>query len=82
MEIIDCLRRHGQRLDSEIAEETGLAITNVRERLAVMASAGTVIACKVTRFEQGKVIDACLYRLSGYTPPRSAGRKPDAARGA
>ena len=76
MEIIECLRKHGQRLDFEIAEETGIAIASVRERLAVMASTGAVIACKVTRFEQGKPNDACLYRVSGYSPPRSAGRKP------
>ena len=76
MEIIECLRKHGQRLDFEIAEETGIAVAHVRERLAVMASTGAVIACNVTRFEQGKPNDACLYRLSGYSPPRSAGRKP------
>ena len=76
MEIIECLRKYGQRLDSEIAEETGIALASVRERLEVMASSGAVIACKVTRFEQGKPINSCLYRVAGYSPPRSAGRKP------
>ena len=76
MEIIECLKHHGQRLDFEIAEETGIAIASVRERLDAMASTGAVIACKVTRFEQGKPSDACLYRMAGYSPPRSAGRKP------
>ena len=76
MEIIECLKKYGQRLDTEIAEETGIAIASVRERLAVMASSGAVIACKVTRFEQGKPINSCLYRVAGYSPPRSAGRKP------
>jgi transcription initiation factor IIE alpha subunit len=76
MEIMECLRKHGQRLDVEIAEETGMAIANVRERLAAMASTGAVIVCKVTRFERGTASDACLYRVAGYAPPRSAGRKP------
>ena len=76
MEIMECLKKYGQRLDFEIAEETGIAIASVRERLAVMASTGAVIACKVTRFEQGKPNNACLYRVTGYSPPRSAGRKP------
>ena len=76
MEIIECLKKHGQRLDSEIAEETGIAIASVRERRAVMASTGAVIACKVTRFDRGTASDACLYRMAGYSPPRSAGRKP------
>ena len=76
VEILECLRKHGQRLDLEIAEETGIALTSVRERLTAMASTGAVIACKVTRFEQGKPINACLYRVAGYFPPRSPGRKP------
>lgn len=76
MEILECLRKHGQRLDLEIAEETGLSIASVREQLAVMASTGAVIACKVTRFEHGKPVNAGLYRVAGYSPPRSAGRKP------
>lgn len=76
MEIMECLNKYGQRLDSEIAEETGIAIASVRERLAVMAGTGAVIVCKVTRFEQGKQNHACLYRVAGYSPPRTAGRKP------
>ena len=76
MELIECLKKHGQRLDFEISEETGIALASVRERLAVMEKTGAVIACKVTRFEQGKPNTACLYRLAGYSPPRSAGRKP------
>ena len=76
MEIIECLKKYGQRLDFEIAEETGIAIASVRERMAAMARTGAVIACKVTRFERGKSNDACLYRVAGYSPPRSAGRKP------
>ena len=76
MDVLECLKKYGQRLDSEIAEETGVALTVVRERLAALASSGAVIACKLTRFENGTPIDACLYRASGYFPPPAPGRKP------
>ena len=76
MDILQCLRKYGQRLDSEIAEETGVALANVRERFALLTSTGEVISCKVTRFENGKPVDAYLYRAAGYFPPPARGRKP------
>ncbi len=76
MDILQCLRKHGQRLDSEIAEETGVALAEVRERFALLTGTGEVITCKLTRFEDGKPVDACLYRASGYFPPPAPGRKP------
>src|SRR5215813_9075679 len=39
-EILECLTKHGQRLDSEIAEEIGLPLAKVRERLARLAATG------------------------------------------
>ena len=77
MDIVDCLKKYGQRLDSEIAEETGVALATVRERLAALTGTGQVIACKLTRFEHGKPIDALMYRAAGYFPPRAPGRKPN-----
>jgi len=76
MDILQCLRKYGQRLDSEIAEETGVALAHVRERFALLTGTGEVITCKLTRFENGKPVDACLYRASGYFPPPAPGRKP------
>ena len=75
-EIFDCLRRYGQRLDLEIAQETGVALEIVREHLASLAATGAVISCSLTRFEKGTRIDAWLCRVSGYVPPRAPGRKP------
>jgi transcription initiation factor IIE alpha subunit len=77
MDILDCLKKYGQRVDSEIAEETGVALSTVRERLAALTGTGQVIACKLTRFEHGKPIDAWMYRAAGYFPPRAPGRKPN-----
>jgi transcription initiation factor IIE alpha subunit len=74
MDILQCLRKYGQRLDSDIAEETGIALATVRERFALLT--GEVITCQLTRFENGKPVEACLYRASGYFPPPAPGRKP------
>ena len=76
MDILQCLQKYGQRLDLEIAEETGVALAKVRERFALLTGTGEVITCKLTRFENGKPVDTCLYRASGYFPPPAPGRKP------
>jgi hypothetical protein len=78
VDVLECLKKHGQRLDSEIAEETGVALATVHERLDLLARSGAVIACKLTRFENGIAVDALLYRASGYYPPLAPGRKPKA----
>jgi predicted ArsR family transcriptional regulator len=75
VEILDCLKKHGQRLDLEIAKETGVPLDAVRERLVALASSGAVIMCKLTRFERGARIDAWQCRVSGYVPPLAPGRK-------
>ena len=75
-EILECLTKHGQRLDSEIAEEIGLPLAKVRERLARLAASGEIITCNLTRFEKnGKRIEAVQCRISGYVPPLAPGRK-------
>lgn len=79
MDLLQCLRKHGQRLDSEIAEETGAELAHVHEHFAALTGSGEVITCKLTRFENGQAIDFCLYRASGYCPPRAPGRKPKPA---
>lgn len=74
-EILDCLKKYGQRLDVEIAKETGVPLEDVRERLAALAATGEVITCSLTRFEKGKRIEAWQCRVSGYVPPLAPGRK-------
>lgn len=76
VEILDCLRKYGQRLDLEIAKETGVPLETVRERLSTLAATGAVIMCTLTRFEKGRRIDAWQCRVSGYIPPLAPGRKP------
>ena len=75
IDILDCLKKYGQRLDTEIAKETGVPLNTVRARLAGLAAKGEVITCSLTRFEAGTRIDAWQCRMSGYVPPRAPGRK-------
>lgn len=76
---LKCLKKHGQRLDLEIAAETGLPLASVRQHLTELAAAQSIVKCSVTRFENGKRIDAWQCRMSGYAPPAAPGRKAKAA---
>lgn len=73
--ILQCLQKHGQRLDSEIASETGMPLATVRKHVADLAATGAVITCSLTRFDNGKRTDALVCRMSGYVPPLAPGRK-------
>jgi DNA-binding IclR family transcriptional regulator len=74
-ETLQCLSKYGQRLDSEIAQETGVPLATVRKRLTALVATGAVIMCHLTRFEKGERIEAWLCRVSGYVPPAAPGRK-------
>ena len=79
IEILECLQKYGQRLDLEIAKETGIPLAAVRERLADLIASGAVIKCDLTRFDHGKRIEAWQCRVAGYVPPLAPGRKPKAS---
>ena len=76
--VLQCLRKRGQLLDSEIAAATGLPLTKVRASLLDLAATGEISQCTVIKFDGGKEIRGILARISGYTPPRAAGREPGA----
>jgi hypothetical protein len=77
VEALQCLKKYGQRLDTEIAGETGLALAAVRRQLTTLAAKREIIMCELTRYEDGKRIDAWQCRVSGYLPPAAPGRKPN-----
>lgn len=77
-DVLACLRKYGQRLDLEIAKETGVPLGTVRRELTELAASGAVILCTLTRFERGTRVDAWQCRVSGYVPPPAAGRKAKA----
>ena len=74
-EILQCLKKYGQRLDLEIAKEMGMPLAAVRRHLTGLADTRAIVMCSLTRFEDGKKIDAWQCRVSGYTPPLAPGRK-------
>ena len=41
-DILPCLKKYGQRLDLELAKETGVPIAKVRQRVAELAAQSTV----------------------------------------
>jgi predicted ArsR family transcriptional regulator len=72
------LKKYGQRFDFEIAQEMGVPLATVRQRLTGLAATGKIITCTVTRFEGGARIDVWQCRVSGYVPPPAPGRKAKA----
>jgi predicted ArsR family transcriptional regulator len=74
--IINCLKQHGQLLDHEISEETGIPLTTVRHSLTDLSERGEISHCNVTQFKGGKPIKSSLCRIAGYTPTWSTRKKP------
>jgi transcription initiation factor IIE alpha subunit len=80
IDTLQCLKRHGQRLDLEIAKEMGVPLATVRRELSELADRREAIVCKMIRFEGGKKIEAWQCRISGFVPPPAPGRKPKPTR--
>ena len=76
--ILQYLKKHGQRLDSEISEATGIPLPKVRISLSDLSARGEISRCSVTRFNDGKPFEGMLCRVAGYIPPTAPGRKPGA----
>ena len=73
--ILQCLKKHGQLLDSEIAAATGIPLAKVRGSLTDLSERGEISSCSITRFNKGKAIEGFLCRIAGYVPPPTPGRK-------
>ena len=74
-EILQYLKKHGERLDTEIAVATNISLTNVRLHLSELAAKGEIMACHSIRFEKGKKVEGISCRIAGYIPPATPGRK-------
>ncbi len=75
-EILQCLKKHGQRLDLEIAKELRVPLHMVRQHLAALVESREAIVCKTIQFEKGRQFEAWQGRISGFVPPTAPGRKP------
>lgn len=74
--ILQYMKKHGQKIDWEIAKATDISITKVRNTLTKLSKLGEVSRCIVTRFTDGKPIEGMLCRIAGTIPPQAPGRKP------
>ena len=75
-ETLQCLKKHGQRLDLEIAKELRMSVATVRAHLAALAERREAIICKTIQFDRGRQFEAWQWRVSGFVPPAAPGRKP------
>jgi len=74
--ILQYLRDHGQKLDSEIAAAMKISLRLARIALAELSARGEIMSCSVTRFNDGKQAWGILCRVCGTTPTRTPGPKP------
>jgi hypothetical protein len=74
--ILEYLKKHGNRFETEIAEAAGATITSTRLKLSELADMGKIISCHLTRFEKGKKVEGMSCRLAGVIPVAAPGRKP------
>ena len=75
-EILQYLKKHGERSDKEIAAATGIPLTEVHLHLEELKTTNQVMVCHSTKFVKGKGIESTICRIAGFTPPASPGPKP------
>lgn len=75
-QVLQYLRKHGQKLDREIAADTGIPLKQVRLSVAELSEQKEISNCSVIHYKEGKPIEGILCRVSGYILPASPGRKP------
>jgi len=69
------IKKHGQRCDREIADETGIPLIQVRSSITALELTKAISSCNITNFQDGVAIEGMLCRISGYIPPAAPGRK-------
>lgn len=73
--IIQYLKKHGQKLDREIAKDTGISLPQVHITILARELTKAISSCNVINFEDGVPVEGLLCRISGYIPPAAPGRK-------
>lgn len=80
-EVLIHLKKHGQLLDSEIAESLGMPLADVRLALSELSAHGEISKCSVTKYSEGVPFEGWLCRALGYFPRAAPGRKPGSGKG-
>jgi hypothetical protein len=73
--VLENIKKHGQRCDREIADETGIPLLQVRSSITALELIKAISSCNITNFQDGVAIEGMLCRVSGYIPPAAPGRK-------
>jgi len=76
--IISHLKVGGEQLDRDIARALRLPLDAVRKNIEYLSANGDVMTCHIVRFQDGNKVEGLSCRMSGFIPPRTAGRKPGA----
>lgn len=73
--VLENIKKHGQRGDREIAQETGISLLQVRSSISALELTKVISSCSVINYEDGVAVEGVLCRISGYIPPAAPGRK-------
>lgn len=76
--ILQYLKTNGEGFDADIAKALHIPVGHVNKYVAELSTAGEVICCKVTKYNDGKMIEGVSCRLAGKLPTPAPGRKPGA----
>ena len=74
-EILEYLKKHGERPDTAIAADTGIPLSQIHLHLAELKSKRQVMLCDSIKYIKGKEVKATICRISGYIPPAKPGVK-------
>lgn len=75
-EILQYLKLHGERRDTEIAKATGISLDQTHRHLAELTTKGEVMSYLSIKFENGKKIESISCRLVGFSLKSKPGAKP------
>jgi len=75
-EVLQYLKKNGQRLDSEIAAGMGIPLKQVRRHISALAALGEITTYSVTRFNGDERFEGTQCRPATFIPPKAPGRKP------
>jgi len=74
-EIITYLKKHGESLDADIANEVGLSLQKLLPLLDDLTAKGDIMSYQSTKFINGKPMVGMRCRVSGFIPKAAPGRK-------
>jgi transcription initiation factor IIE alpha subunit len=74
-EILQYLKKHGERSDKEIADALCIRLADLHIQLAVLKDKNQIMLCQSTKYVKGKEVKALICRIAGFTPPTKPGVK-------